>query len=461
MDQMRDETWSEGLEGVEWEEAMERRDVPLDESQTSVSEEPEYIKAACAAAEELGEACSGPAVCRMLQVLPGHQRKQALCQPEINDCPREMYWCLHQRPRADLWQHQDPRQRGCPSGLELMTRQDTGLSASIGDDPVSLSTSPIGRQKPGCDKPLSLYSTPLELNIMFSLASSLLINSIFSPIDTERFSLLKEEGPFQSDSHREEKTWSPILRRKSNQELFKIVIKKATQFMPHLLSGWHCFIIILIISFQLLNSSGKWISDYHVTAGETEAQNVQTTCPVSSRYWLGESRFKSTSASLRRPHLSPHIMPPQGGDAGGRASGDRSGLRSSPPWGLEAWVEVLGLPSSSGTGTNTWLCGHRCPLCNDKVCWLPRPTVLFPRQARERASCRRKKAPRVAFLLSLVLDHLCVIDLKQSPEGEPEAEPMASLLLWVHCWPWSAPCGALRQRPRDARRKAPAGLQQS
>lgn len=61
------------------------RDVPLDESQTSVSEEPEYVKAACAAAQELGEACSGPAVCRTLQVLPGHQRKQALCQPEIND----------------------------------------------------------------------------------------------------------------------------------------------------------------------------------------------------------------------------------------------------------------------------------------------------------------------------------------------------------------------------------------
>lgn len=39
MDQMRAEAWSEGLEGVECEEAIERKDVPLEvESQTSVSE---------------------------------------------------------------------------------------------------------------------------------------------------------------------------------------------------------------------------------------------------------------------------------------------------------------------------------------------------------------------------------------------------------------------------------------
>ena len=50
---------------------------------------------------------------------------------------------------------------------------------------------------------------------MFSLASSLLINSIFSPIDTERFSLLKDEGPFQSDSLRENLKSYPEEKKQS------------------------------------------------------------------------------------------------------------------------------------------------------------------------------------------------------------------------------------------------------
>ena len=95
MDQMQSEVWSKGMRGWNERRRWKREDVSLDvESKASVSRESEEINASCAATKELDKAAQ--AVCKMLRVLPGHQGKQALCQPEMNDSPREAYWCLYQ-----------------------------------------------------------------------------------------------------------------------------------------------------------------------------------------------------------------------------------------------------------------------------------------------------------------------------------------------------------------------------
>lgn len=90
-------------------------------------------------------------------------------------------------------------------------------------------------------------------------------------------------------------------------------------------------IIIIVILFHLLNGSGRWIYDYHSTDGETEAQSIQATCPMSPRYWFGEPGFKSNSVSFGRTYLSHHIMPPQGGGVGGKNEhGQKTGTEEYP-----------------------------------------------------------------------------------------------------------------------------------